>query len=436
MFHEFDVNTDDFIKNTSKDPIINGSGCVSFEIQKETNIRCAVKRKNETIEDENNKKAFTSAIKALSQYKYPSIVPFIGFSTKNNFGYIYLAEVQNGSLHSFIQTNQFNPNFNSTTKFIISYGIAKAMHHLSKSGIINLNLTTNNVLLDDKYYPFLTNFYSRPQKFDNTDSKFIAPEMIEGPLGSGIYADSYSYGMVLYELWTEVPAFVHIKSSNLIISAVQNKERPLIPSYLNENWRKLIESCWNPFRDSRPDFDRIVSELETDKYITDDMDREKIDEYKKIFSKPMSDESYMPNFGSKTEQKQDEENHVLIKLRKAAQAGDAASQFILAVGQFDGIFGHPSYDESLEYSMKYIRNCAERDAFVSIMEFYAGKCYVQLEKFESAEKLLRCSLNHGCREAGFLLAELIVKDKVKCKRTNEIEYLYKMAADAGIQKAI
>lgn len=41
---KFQVNLDDFIQNTFKNSIISGSCCVSFEIQKDINIRCAVKR--------------------------------------------------------------------------------------------------------------------------------------------------------------------------------------------------------------------------------------------------------------------------------------------------------------------------------------------------------------------------------------------------------
>lgn len=61
---------------------------------------------------------FYLTIEKLSHLKYPSIVPFIGFSKINFFGYIYLAEIQNSSLHSFLENNlkssQFDPNFNDT----------------------------------------------------------------------------------------------------------------------------------------------------------------------------------------------------------------------------------------------------------------------------------------------------------------------------------
>ena len=65
---------------------------------------------------------------------------------------------------------------------------------------MNRNLNSNNVLLDDRFYPFLTNFYEDVQLFNLTESKFIAPEVIEGPQGCLPYAGIYSYGMFLYEL--------------------------------------------------------------------------------------------------------------------------------------------------------------------------------------------------------------------------------------------
>lgn len=442
-FEEFHLNPEDFIENASKKPIISGSCCVSFGIQKNTQIRCAVKRKNEIL-NYRNEKSFDHAMEILSRIQYPSIVPFIGFSKENGFGHIYMAEVQNGSLHSFLKNNlkscELDPNFNNTSKFIISYGIAKSMEYLSNFQIMNRNLNSSNVLLDDKFYPFLTNFYTSPQKFDIKESRFIAPEVNEGPEGCLPEAGVYSYGMLLYELWTEIPPFSHIKSANLVIEAIKNGNFPMIPSFLNENWKKLIEKCLciNPI--SRPNFNEIVSELETDKYYTDDMDRSAIEEYKKIFSKSSV---FMPNFSNnekpKTEHEKDKENPILIKLKEGASSGDVASQFILAVAQFEGVFGHPDYDESFKYSMMYIKSndCEKNDiVYKSTMEFYAANSSVHLNNYEIAAKLLRLSNSHGCGESAFLLANLMFENKVKTKNSEEIKYLYRSAADKGIPEAI
>lgn len=386
---------------------------------------------------------FTKVIKALSLCQYPSIIQFIGFSKKNNFGYIYLAEAQNGSLHSFLEnnlkSNQFNPNFNNTSKFIISYGIAKSMHYLSYHKIMNRNLNSNNVLLDDRFYPFLTNFYEDVQLFNLTESKFIAPEVIEGPQGCLPYAGIYSYGMFLYELWTEIPPFNHIKSTNLVFKVAQEGHLPLIPSYVNVNIRKLIENCLSLNPLSRPNFDEIISEFETDKYYTDDMDKTAIEEYKKIFSHPSDFKFKYSNKvsenESKTEQLQDKENPILIKLKEASQAGDNASQFILAVAQFEGLFGHPDYDESFKYSMMYIKK--NNDSFYEpTMLFYAANSCVHLGDYKKAGKLMLKSANGGCGEAAFLLAELMSENKVKYRNSDEIKYFYRYAVDKGIPEAI
>ena len=132
--------------------------------------------------------------------------------------------------------------------------------------------------------------------------------------------------MILYELWTEISPFIHIKSANLVLEAAKNGQLPLIPSYVNENWEKMIEKCLCMNSISRPNFDEIISELETDKYYTDDMDIESINEYKKIFS---DSKNFMPNYSKDSseishEKSQNKENLVLIKLREGANAGNFA----------------------------------------------------------------------------------------------------------------
>lgn len=42
------------LSGQSKNPIISGSCCVSFETQKDSNIRCVVKRKNKSLKDSND----------------------------------------------------------------------------------------------------------------------------------------------------------------------------------------------------------------------------------------------------------------------------------------------------------------------------------------------------------------------------------------------
>lgn len=44
------------------------------------------------------------------------------------------------------------------------------MKYLSYNDLNDRNLSTSNVLLDSKFYPYLTNFCSKAQFFDITDS--------------------------------------------------------------------------------------------------------------------------------------------------------------------------------------------------------------------------------------------------------------------------
>lgn len=60
---------------------------------------------------------------------------------------------------------------------------------------------------------------------------------------------------------------------------------PVIPTCVNENWRKMIENCLCFDTLSRPSRNEVFSELGISNYYADEMSRESIEEFKKKFFK-------------------------------------------------------------------------------------------------------------------------------------------------------
>ena len=63
------------------------------------------------------------------------------------------------------------------------------------------------------------------------------------------------------------------------------KKRPIIPSYINDTYKKLIEKCWNHSPSERPTFERIVSFLEEKDYLLPGANVDEFNNYKQYVNK-------------------------------------------------------------------------------------------------------------------------------------------------------
>lgn len=483
---KFIVDPKDFVKEKGKKDVHTGGfGVVSFVIQKSTNIKCVSKKTSEPLTNEEFNRSFYREISTLVKCVHPAIVSFVGFATIKNFGFVYLKTAANGSLSSILEDARKGKGtirLNDTNRFIISYGIAKSMQFLHNNEYIHRDLKPANILIDENIYPLLTDF-GTSKKLENvvqvnqtvtcSTATIMAPEFIKEPEN---YArtkpiDVYSYGMTIFELWTGVAPFSHIKSPFQLMNAVSEGQRPGIPASTPENWKELITKCWDQNPEERPTFDDIIDNLDSKNYYTDDMDIAAIEKYKKLIAVAPTKSEAKLTTSTKGEEKKEKtsaakieeneepepesepepepepeepedtgvENPLLTKMREEAQKGDIESQFNFAIAQFEGTYGKPNYDEAKEFARRY---CQRKDAFEgkntqnsSMMQYIEAKCYAQEGKYELAATKLKLSVQKGCADASFFLAELMFEGKVKYRPT-EINNYYKIAADKGIPEAI
>lgn len=152
----------------------------------------------------------------LSQYQHPTIIKFIGFSINDFQGRNYptilmepsskdsLEKVLNEIYHSLL-------SFNDKLQYsgsIILIGIARSMMLLHKHNIIHGDLKPSNILLDENFYPYLTDF-TDPKMFDGElpyTPIYSAPEVLKKQQFSE-KSDVYSFGMIMYNVVTETDPF-------------------------------------------------------------------------------------------------------------------------------------------------------------------------------------------------------------------------------------
>ncbi|KAK8891479.1 hypothetical protein M9Y10_028688 [Tritrichomonas musculus] len=103
-------------------------------------------------------------------------------------------------------------DYDNTAKQIILVGIARGMMYLYQHHIIHRDLKPDNILLDQYLHPLITDFglskiydpgYSISQSQTCGTSIYMAPEIISGNRYSG-KADVYSFGILMYEVITEL----------------------------------------------------------------------------------------------------------------------------------------------------------------------------------------------------------------------------------------
>ena len=164
-------------------------------------------------------------------------------------------------------------------KLINIYRIASAIKYLHSKGILHLDITPSNILLDKFLLSKVCDFgISRKIGSDQLINQetigtfsFISPEIIkhEQPTTK---SDVYSFGMLLYEIYSNKYPFEGYSAYNIIYDVTKGR-RPKLSNSIPEIYRKLIISCWNDDPDQRPPFDNILNDLRNNKnFITDDVD--------------------------------------------------------------------------------------------------------------------------------------------------------------------
>jgi TPR repeat protein/serine/threonine protein kinase len=215
--------------------------------------------------------------------KHPHVIPFLDFHprTQSHPPSIVIEFAWRGSLarHLPLSTDEFPLNqsgANRITKIIV--GIVLGMRYLHSRGVVHRDLKPDNILIgldwDARIADFghslapdvrqtLSVIHGDGSPFSySPDCRYLAPECYNRGDCDFRKADVFSFGMVLFEIVAERPAFPPQTPLLAIVKAIGVDEfRPNIPDCVAPAVRDLITDCWAHDPDHRPSFEGILDRL-------------------------------------------------------------------------------------------------------------------------------------------------------------------------------
>ena len=182
---------------------------------------------------------------------HPNILPLLGVSHSQTMFQVYiLMERADMSLYQYLYREKRQPSPQQSLNWALQ--IARGLHHIHQHGLAHCDLKSANVLFEKENIIKICDFGSA-KVLDVTATKtgeagtyrWMAPEFIEKSVEKiNQRCDMFSYGMILFELFTHEVPFANIKSEIEVALFIHDKKRPSIPSKLPKYLRILMAQSW------------------------------------------------------------------------------------------------------------------------------------------------------------------------------------------------
>lgn len=233
------------------------------------------------IDEETKEKMINREIQIMLSVNNPTLIKihyFSKFDFNNEPNVTLIMDYfKNGSLYDVLKQAQIGLadfDYSNTKRQIILIGISRGMKYLHSRKIIHRDLSSNNILLDDEFYPVITDFglskftdVNEPkiQSFFGGTFQYMAPEVLQNR-PYDFKADVYSFGIIMYEVVTGLdpyPEFTKkiIFEYDLRKSIVEENYRPKFIDPIKNSLKELIEQCWSADPMKRPTFSEIFDKL-------------------------------------------------------------------------------------------------------------------------------------------------------------------------------
>ena len=240
-----------------------------IDTQKRSTIEDFAKLKDQLNLLENNAIAFFDRFRGFFQETNVDLLNNLNFTSTEQMNNLY-----SDLLNLDISGNK-KVQVSYEQKLKVIYQIANAMNYLHSNDppIIHGHLTPNNILFNSKNEPIISDLgfhclkkYCKFMIGYANKNEYTAPEYLEEKSNvvenARMAADIYSFGMIVWELITEMKPFKTLAKEDLVNKVVIEKSRPKIPDNIPSEISHIIRACWQHEEDKRPSFGKILKLLE------------------------------------------------------------------------------------------------------------------------------------------------------------------------------
>ncbi|XP_068101593.1 mitogen-activated protein kinase kinase kinase 20 isoform X1 [Hyperolius riggenbachi] len=206
----------------------------------------------------------------LSMLSHRNIIQFYGAVLEPPNYCIVTEYAAAGSLYDYINSNRSE---DMDMEHIMAWAtdVAKGMHYLHMEApirVIHRDLKSRNVVITIdgilKICDFgASRFHSHTTHMSLVGTfPWMAPEVIQS-LPVSETCDTYSYGVVLWEMLTREVPFKGLEGLQVAWLVVEKNERLTIPSSCPRSFAELMRLCWEAEPKKRPSFKQIIANLES-----------------------------------------------------------------------------------------------------------------------------------------------------------------------------
>ena len=217
---------------------------------------------------------FRREVSIMERLRSPYIVNMVGAVLTENHLAIVTEFMSHGSVrHAFGKRKLRNP----TVKFRIALDAAHGLDFLHKNNIIHRDVKNDNLLIVSLSHHAPVTVKLTDFGTSRSDAMAIRVEMTKG-VGTPAFmapeildtkpysksADVYSFGITMYELWTEKTPYSNsgfTKPWDIAQFVVSGKRLP-VPRDMPASYAAIMQACWAHEPTQRPTFAQVVAMLQ------------------------------------------------------------------------------------------------------------------------------------------------------------------------------
>uniref|UniRef100_A0A2K5JMP0 Interleukin-1 receptor-associated kinase 4 n=1 Tax=Colobus angolensis palliatus TaxID=336983 RepID=A0A2K5JMP0_COLAP len=225
----------------------------------------------------------TVAVKKLAACQHENLVELLGFSSDGDDLCLVYVYMPNGSLLDRLSCLDGTPPLSWHMRCKIAQGAANGINFLHENHHIHRDIKSANILLDEAFSAKISDFglARASEKFAQTvmtsrivgTTAYMAPEALRGEITPK--SDIYSFGVVLLEIITGLPAVDEHREPQLLLDIKEEieDEEKTIEDYIDKKMNdadstsveaiySVASQCLHEKKNKRPDIKKVQQLLQ------------------------------------------------------------------------------------------------------------------------------------------------------------------------------